>query len=136
MVPIAMSMSLNSYLTLNCYLNLASRPFFDSRISNNIKRLLELIQEFPKTNPSTTDKSSELDVEKLFSRIRSRYRVLCSSLGMAPRLRTATSDNGRKMTTEDEELEDGSDSSGPSRPKVWSIMSQLDSSVTNQDLSY
>jgi hypothetical protein len=112
--------------------------FFDSRILNNIKRLLDLIQEFPKTNPSTADNPSELDVEKLFSRIRSRYRVLCSSLGMAPRLRTATSDNGRQTATEDGELEDGDDgtSSRLLKPKVWSIMSQLDSSVTNEDLSY
>ncbi|KAF7784957.1 hypothetical protein Agabi119p4_1122 [Agaricus bisporus var. burnettii] len=117
----------------------------DDRILSNIKRLLDLIQEFPKTNPTTnTDKSSdnELDVEKLFSRIRSRYRVLCSSLGIPPRLRTAaiSDQNAHPTTTEDEEsvVENAGESSGSSKPKpkVWSIMSQLDSSVTNQDLSY
>ena len=39
-------------------------------------------------NPSTSD-DSDLDILKLFRQIRSRYKALCSTLGMRPSLRAA-----------------------------------------------
>jgi primary-amine oxidase len=55
--------------------------------SRHIKRLLDLIEQFPTINPSASD--SDLDIPKLFRQIRSRYKVLCSILGVKPSLRAA-----------------------------------------------
>lgn len=52
----------------------------------HIRHLLELIERFPRVNPSANE-HSELDIPKLFRRIRSRYKALCSTLGVRPTLR-------------------------------------------------
>ena len=57
------------------------------RASHHIKRLLDLIEQFPTVNPSASD--SDLDIPKLFHQIRSRYKALCSTLGVKPSLRAA-----------------------------------------------
>lgn len=61
-----------------------------SRIAHNIRHLIELIAQFPRVNPSTTE-ASELDIPKLFRQIRSRYKALCATLGVKPTLRGAGS---------------------------------------------
>ncbi|KII94246.1 hypothetical protein PLICRDRAFT_101991 [Plicaturopsis crispa FD-325 SS-3] len=62
----------------------------DDRAAHHIKHLLDLISLFPRVNPSATDPStSDLDIPKLFRQIRSRYKALCSSLGVRPSLRAA-----------------------------------------------
>lgn len=105
----------------------------DERSINNSNRLLELIAQFPRINPSSTDKSSDLDISQLLSRIRSRYKVLCSSLGVRPTLRASLSD----QAADNEEMADSDGGRGKeSGPRVWPVLSQLDPSVTNQDLSY
>lgn len=58
-----------------------------SRAFHHIKHLLLLISQFPRVNPSS-DSSSDLDIPKLFRQIRSRYKALCSSLGVRPSLRS------------------------------------------------
>ncbi|KAG6817238.1 hypothetical protein H0H87_011295 [Tephrocybe sp. NHM501043] len=58
----------------------------DDRATNHTKRLLDLIVQFPKSNPSETD---DMDFPKLFRQIRSRYKALCSTLGVRPSLRYA-----------------------------------------------
>jgi primary-amine oxidase len=57
-----------------------------SRSANHIRHLLGLISQFPRINPSASDISSELDIPKLFRQIRSRYKALCSTLGVRPTL--------------------------------------------------
>jgi len=100
------------------------------RSINNANRLLELITQFPKINPSSTDAGSELDIPQLLSRIRSRYKVLCASLGVRPTLRAARSD----QPTDSEDVAE--DRRQELKPKIWPVLSQLDPSVTNQDLNY
>ncbi|KAI4528890.1 DUF1715-domain-containing protein, partial [Schizophyllum commune Loenen D] len=65
----------------------------DDRAMNHIKHLLDLISQFPRVNPSTSDSSSQVDIPKLFRQIRSRYKALCATLGVRPSLR-ATSTEG------------------------------------------
>ncbi|KAF8640989.1 hypothetical protein AX17_000634 [Amanita inopinata Kibby_2008] len=61
----------------------------DDRATNHVKHLLELISQFPRVNPSAVDSSSELDIPRLFRQIRSRYKALCSTLGVRPSLRAS-----------------------------------------------
>ncbi|TFK69912.1 DUF1715-domain-containing protein [Pluteus cervinus] len=69
----------------------------DERALHHIKHLLDLISQFPKVNPSTAPTTTveiggattEVDIEKLFRQIRSRYKALCSTLGVRPSLRAA-----------------------------------------------
>ncbi len=70
------------------------------RVFWHAKHLLELISSFPTTNPSPSDNpagppqpgidsatsSTSPDLPTLLSQIRARYRLLCSSLGVRPRL--------------------------------------------------
>ena len=68
------------------------------RAQNHIRHLLELIDQFPRVNPSAAAataageaaaSNSEVDIPRLFRQIRSRYKVLCASLGVRPTLRAA-----------------------------------------------
>lgn len=57
---------------------------------HHIKHLLDLISQFPRVNPSPSDPAfAALDIPKLFRQIRSRYKALCSTLGVRPSLRAA-----------------------------------------------
>lgn len=86
------------------------------RASHHISSLLSAIDKFPLINPkpvSTPESDSsqdELDVSKLLSQIRSRYRALCSVLGVPPQLRA--------ISTGDEPLGD---------PEAWSKSSTSNS---------
>lgn len=55
--------------------------------------LIDLINQFPTQN---TPEAGEIDLTTLVSNIRARYRLLCASLGVKPRLAAApsTSSNG------------------------------------------
>jgi primary-amine oxidase len=85
-----------------------------SRAINHIKHLLDLITQFPKTNPSASE-PSELDIPKLFRQIRSRYKALCSSLGIKPSLRAA-----EEEVTQDD-LDDPVQLGGLPRRPVWKL---------------
>ncbi|WVW79295.1 hypothetical protein I302_101262 [Kwoniella bestiolae CBS 10118] len=75
----------------------------DARTLNHAQILLSLISTFPRTNPSqpsrppseiqpnptATNASSEVDLASLISNIRARYKLLCSSLNVKPRLHVA-----------------------------------------------
>ncbi|QRV95608.1 hypothetical protein RhiJN_23626 [Ceratobasidium sp. AG-Ba] len=59
----------------------------DDRAIRHAEQLLALISKFPMVNPSTAvDESSQLDIVHLFTQIRSKYKALCSTLGVRPRL--------------------------------------------------
>ncbi|KDQ09536.1 hypothetical protein BOTBODRAFT_89431, partial [Botryobasidium botryosum FD-172 SS1] len=61
------------------------------RVIIHINHLLELISQFPVVNPSTQGSlaTQDVDVAKLLSQIRTRYKMFCSSVGIRPRLRAA-----------------------------------------------
>ncbi|KAI0354512.1 DUF1715-domain-containing protein [Trametes cingulata] len=65
-----------------------SQPVQDERTLNHIRHLLDLVSQFPRENPSASG-PSELDIPKLFRQIRSRYKLLCATLGVRPTLRAA-----------------------------------------------
>ena len=58
----------------------------DSRALNHAKILIDLITQFPTTN---NPEAAEIDLTALVSNIRARYRLLCASLGVKPRLTAA-----------------------------------------------
>ena len=55
---------------------------------NHAKVLIDLINQFPITN---SPEAGEIDLTALVSNIRARYRLLCASLGIKPRLAAAPS---------------------------------------------
>ncbi|KAI0755515.1 hypothetical protein C8Q74DRAFT_1210670 [Fomes fomentarius] len=68
----------------------------DDRTQSHIRHLLELIAQFPRVNPSAvaaasegTSSEAEVDIPRLFRQIRSRYKVLCATLGVRPTMRAA-----------------------------------------------
>ncbi|KAF8899408.1 hypothetical protein BD779DRAFT_1391770, partial [Infundibulicybe gibba] len=67
----------------------AKQNRLDDRASNHIRHLLELISQFPRVNPSASETASDVDIPRLLRQIRSRYKVLCSTLGVRPSLRAA-----------------------------------------------
>ncbi|KAJ7273362.1 hypothetical protein C8J57DRAFT_1317647 [Mycena rebaudengoi] len=65
----------------------------DDRAAHHIRHLLDLISQFPRVNPSAADSTSELDILKLSRQIQSRYRALCSTVGVKPsNIRASESD--------------------------------------------
>jgi len=77
----------------------------DDRAAHHIRHLLDLISQFPRVNPSASDSTSELDILKLSRQIQSRYRALCSTLGVKP-------GNIRASGTPDAETPDPTDVDG------------------------
>ncbi|KAI0738242.1 hypothetical protein C8Q80DRAFT_266587 [Daedaleopsis nitida] len=93
----------------------ASAP--DERAQNHIRHLLALIAQFPRMNPSRASRAgghghghgpghadgegrdsgreaaeaeeAEADIPRLFRQIRSRYKLLCATLGVRPTMRAA-----------------------------------------------
>ncbi|PCH34865.1 hypothetical protein WOLCODRAFT_78724, partial [Wolfiporia cocos MD-104 SS10] len=103
----------------------------DDRIAHHIRHLLDLIAQFPQTNPSVVE-PSDLDIPRLFRQIRSRYKALCATLGVRPTLRAGGS------STPAQEL-DPADSAevprqGGSR-NVWPVQS-ADKAPTKEELSF
>ncbi|EDR15972.1 uncharacterized protein LACBIDRAFT_243559 [Laccaria bicolor S238N-H82] len=91
----------------------------DHRSIPHIRNLLELISQFPTVNPSATDAASDVDISKLLRQIRSKYKILCSNLGVRPRL-TAS----RQTPSQDHEEEDMGPDDIPeqkSQLPVWKI---------------
>ncbi|KAF9061458.1 hypothetical protein BDP27DRAFT_1338108 [Rhodocollybia butyracea] len=74
----------------------------EERAFHHVKHLLEFISQFPRVNPSSADTSADLDIPKLFRQIRSRYKALCSSLGVRPSLRASSEEQGKERSVEDE----------------------------------
>ena len=87
------------------------------RIQNNIKHLLDLIAQFPQINPSATE-PSELDIPKLSRQIRSRYKVLCATLGTRPSVRAT----GANAPGDVDDFGDSpSETQAPQKSSVWRI---------------
>ncbi|KIK02225.1 hypothetical protein K443DRAFT_677756 [Laccaria amethystina LaAM-08-1] len=107
----------------------------DHRSIPHIRNLLELISQFPTINPSAADAASDVDISKLLRQIRSKYKILCSNLGVRPRLIAS----GQTPSQDHEEGDvDPDDIPGQkSHLPVWKIeKGNAPKPVTNQDLTY
>ncbi|KAI5998118.1 hypothetical protein EDD15DRAFT_296580 [Pisolithus albus] len=90
----------------------------DQRTVHHIKHLLELIQQFPRVNPSDPKSyglAEEVDMEKLQRLIRSRYKALCACLGVRPTLRAELSSGDRGSEG------DGPDARRTLTRQVWAL---------------
>ena len=108
-----------------------------SRASQHIRHLLEYISQFPRVNPSSSDDddASSPDILKLLSQIRSRYKALCSILGVHSRLRSSNeaSDDGDPGNSDVQLEKTSKDSAIP----LWKLdKTGAKKPVTNQDLSF
>lgn len=56
----------------------------DSRTKGHLANLIALIEAFPRSNPKEED---GVDIQKQLKLIRTRYKMLCASLGVKPSLR-------------------------------------------------
>jgi len=119
----------------------------------HIHHLLELIGQFPRVNPSSAstlkeNNEADIDISKLQRQIRSRYKALCSCLGVRPRIRAA-SDSDTSLAPDGEEKDiDTDDLSGSQSDyhraaqgsfiPVWKVdqTSGIRTKVTNMDLNY
>ncbi|KAF9055689.1 hypothetical protein BJ165DRAFT_1427994 [Panaeolus papilionaceus] len=82
----------------------------EDRASQHIRHLLSLISQFPSINPSSTSSDtvspgSEIDIPKLQRQIRSRYKALCSTIGVRPRVHTASDSNPDSQDGVEDELD-------------------------------
>ncbi|KAF4611927.1 hypothetical protein D9613_004366 [Agrocybe pediades] len=125
------------------------------RASQHIRILLDTISQFPRVNPSASEGAgADLDISKLFRQIRSRYKILCSSLGVRPRLSSSSEASAALLDgagpsadmdvdDEDDEKREASSSTAsrvtPLRSSipVWKIDSSgVKKPVTNEDLNF
>ncbi len=108
-----------------------------NRSSQQIRHLLEMIERFPRVNPSANE-DSELDIPKLFRQIRSRYKALCAVLGVRPTLR------GGERTLPHGEVQDHCGSSRDlgnidNAQRVWPIQktsTKTPSQIQAEDFSF
>jgi hypothetical protein len=99
---------------------------------SHIRNLLELISQFPTVNPSAADAASDVDISKLLRQIRSKYKILCSNLGVRPRL-TALG----QTPSQDHEEGDMDIPEQKHQMPAWKIEKGKPSKpVTRQDLAY
>ncbi|KZV98891.1 DUF1715-domain-containing protein [Exidia glandulosa HHB12029] len=61
----------------------------ESRAAQQANTILDLVAKFPTSNP----KHEDFDVVKLLNQIRSKYKVLCATLGTRPRMFVASNDS-------------------------------------------
>ncbi|KAG6853141.1 hypothetical protein C0991_006580 [Blastosporella zonata] len=102
----------------------------DDRATNHTQRLLDLIAQFPKTNPSETD---DTDFPKLFRQIRSRYKALCSTLGVRPSLRYSDRSQERDGAADATVAEPVERSSGST---VWKVENGTPRAVTGHAFDF
>ncbi|KAF8805328.1 hypothetical protein BYT27DRAFT_7193063 [Phlegmacium glaucopus] len=111
----------------------------DDRSSQHIRHLLEYISQFPRVNPSISDDAaSSLDISRLLRQIRSRYKALCSTLGVLPRLRSAGEDTDEDIPGDlDMQVDKSSKITAESAIPIWKLdKTGAKKPVTNQDLSF
>ena len=72
--------------------------FYNSRVMHHARHLLDITSQFPRANPSTSLTGSDgdgVDISALQRQTRSRYKLLCATLGIRPSLRAADVDDDR-----------------------------------------
>ncbi|KAI0077944.1 DUF1715-domain-containing protein [Panus rudis PR-1116 ss-1] len=107
----------------------------NDRVLHHAKYLLDLIAQFPRVNPSSAGPTAEVDIPKLFRQIRSRYKVLCTTLGIRPSLRAS---DGSASPTGPQEQDGMSDDTASAEPKkkVWNIKPSRAGAHAGDDLSF
>lgn len=125
-----------------------------SRCHTNLLQLLHLVSLFPLINPSstptpgpvaTTEASSEVtavapaapetDLAALLERIRARYKLTCSTLGVRPRMRVAAASVGDEaMEGGDSILNMGIDGGGGDSEKKTVVVNGVE--VGSRDLAF
>ena len=115
-------------------IDLLSDLFYGSRASQHILHLLEYISQFPRVNPSSSDDAaSSPDISKLLRQIRSRYKALCSILGVHARLRSSNEASDDEKQRNSNIQVDTKDAAIP----IWKLdKTGAKKTVTNQDLSF
>ncbi|KAL1943481.1 hypothetical protein VTO73DRAFT_3926 [Trametes versicolor] len=95
----------------------------DERAMNHIRHLLDLLAQFPRANPSAGG-PSEVDIPKLFRQIRSRYKLLCATLGVRATLRaadgSATGPESADAESPDASVREGEKPHG-AKKNVWAV---------------
>jgi len=109
----------------------------DDRSFQHIRHLLEHISQFPRVNPSVSDDAaSSIDLSRLVRQIRSRYKALCSTLGVHPRLHSS-SEVAADETLGDLDMQVDKPSKVDSAIPIWKLdKTGAKIPVTNQDLSF
>lgn len=70
---------------------------------------MDVNDQIIQTHEETKGQSPEIDLPTLLSSIRVRYKLLCSSLGIRPRLTTTSNKDGQVDLNPDDQLGSGSD---------------------------
>lgn len=104
-----------------------------SRAAHHIRHLLALIAQFPRVNPSA-DTAADLDIPKLFRQIRSRYKALCSTLGVKPSLRASEAQASSSDPDDNKESLEGPEG----RQTIWKLTDDPQSrrSTSGQEHSF
>ncbi|CCA67751.1 hypothetical protein PIIN_01575 [Serendipita indica DSM 11827] len=102
---------------------LRSQSDSESRSVGHISHLLELIRAFPMHNPSKDHELNDFDIIGSLNRIRGRYKAVCASLGVKPRL-ISSNLQSKAADNEAPSLPDISqeDQESTNKPRVWSFM--------------
>lgn len=97
--------------------NLTTKETPKRRITHHLNGLLELISQFPQVNPSVAqaEAGSEVDILKLLRNIRSKYKLLCASLGIRPRLHAV---DGSEVA---QEPIDGAQVKSKKKKSIWEV---------------
>lgn len=98
-----------------------------SRVMRTANQLLELIAQFPMENPSHTD-SADVDIPRLFSQIRSKYKMLCALVGVRSDVRDSAGESdtlATRLNGADSNKGDNAKSSSK-KNSVWRIDSVTD----------
>jgi len=93
---------------------LTKQGLAQDRASLHVKHLLDLISRFPRINPSASEPSAQ-DISHLLQQIRSKYRILCSTIAVKPSLRATGF-----LSQKDREGASTSECQTPKR-SVWNI---------------
>ena len=91
--------------------------FHNSRVMHHTRQLLDITSHFPRVNPSTSLTGSDddgVDISALQRQTRSRYKLLCATLGVRPSLRA--------VDVDDDRMDDADGANRDKRKKnVWKV---------------
>ena len=91
--------------------------FHNSRVMHHARQLLDITSHFPRVNPGTSLTGSDddgVDISALQRQTRSRYKLLCATLGVRPSLRA--------VDVDDDRMDDADGANRDKRKKnVWKV---------------
>lgn len=128
----------NKRFTVLCRLVDSTLTVRKSRTETHVRHLLALTSQFPRVNPSAVAQGHEgaddtqLDVTQLLSKIRARYKALCATVGVKPRLHDAGSSSAVGV-------EEGLDVLPEAQPRKKGAIWRLDANpapANSEDMSF